>query len=387
MKIKNRKQIGRIVKLVKGEEGRKGSGVAGQDQQEGMMRNVLYGAMLGAGSVMDIETVMRPYQKKLGVRWMSDTLMHRLLDRVSSEEVRRRCYQVHRSLREEGMFWTKLADGRQIRLGHIDGFQIMTHDYEALVVSGKVKAGIDYEPCTKGGNECVVAIALLRRGKQNGIVLDLVTGDGITYNKHYWKAVREEGMSFFTSVRGNDERGLVLVKETDALIKADEQSPIGLRQVKTAGMVYGDARYTIQVVSHDHEELKCPVKIGKLLKIYLKGERKGVEELHYVITDMSALSPKDMIMVAIAHWEVESHFHELKNDFWSAHSYKAKKENALKLLLLVSTAMSLVKYSKATVFADDTMSVANRKRLTKKIVRLLLSRAFVDLPLQYPVAC
>ena len=285
------------------------------------------------------------------------------------------------------MFRTTLADGREIRLGHIDGFQIMTHDYEALVVSGKIKAGIDYEPCSKGGNECVAALPLLRRAKQNGIELDLLTGDGITYNGTYWKEVRAQGMAFFTSVRGNDGRGLVLVKETDALIKIDEQSPIGSKQVKTAGMVHVEATYTIQVVSHHHEELECPVKIGKLHKTYLKGKRKGVEEVHYVLTDMISLSPVDMIMVSIAHWEVESYFDELKNDFWSAHSYKAKKEGALKLLLLVTTAMDLVKYSKTTVFADDSMSVANKKRLTKKIVRLLLSRILVDVPLEHPVAC
>lgn len=52
MKIKKRTQVDRIVRLVKGEEGQKGAGVAGQDQQEGMIRTVLYGAMLGAGSVM-----------------------------------------------------------------------------------------------------------------------------------------------------------------------------------------------------------------------------------------------------------------------------------------------------------------------------------------------
>lgn len=246
---------------------------------------------------------------------MSDSQIHRLLERAPTDDVRQRCYQIHRQLRDEGMFQTKLADGRRIRLGHLDGFQIMTHDYEALVASGTVEAGIDYEPCTKGGNECVVAIDLLRRAKQNGIVLDPVTGDGITYNKNYWNALRTEGMSFFTSVRGNDDRGLVLVKETDVLIKVDEQSPISLRQVKTAGMVYGEAKYTIQVVSHCHEDLGCSVKIGKLLKTYLKGKRTGVQEVHYVITDMITLSPKDMIMVAIAHWEVESHFHELKNDF------------------------------------------------------------------------
>ena len=102
---------------------------------------------------------------------------------------------------------------------------------------------------------------------------------------------------------------------------------------------------------------------------------------------MISLSPKDMIMVSIAQWEVESYFDELKNDFWSAHSYKAKKEGALKLLLLVTTAMNLVKYSKTTVFADESMSMANKKRLTKKIVRLLLSRIFVDLPWESPVAC
>ena len=148
MKIKRRKEVERVVELVKGKEGNHGNEVAGQDQEEGMMRNVLYGAMLGAGSVMDLETVMTPYQKNLGLRWMSDSLIHRLLDRTSAEQVRRRCYQVHRKMQEEGMFQTTLADGRTIRLGHIDGFQIMTHDYEALVVSGKVTAGIDYEPCT-----------------------------------------------------------------------------------------------------------------------------------------------------------------------------------------------------------------------------------------------
>lgn len=249
MKIKRRQQVERVVELVKGEEGRKGNDLAGQDQEEGMMRNVLYGAMLGAGSVMDLETVMTPYQKSLGVRWMSDSLIHRPLDRTSAEQVRRRCYQVHRKMQEEGMFRTTLADGREIRLERIDGFQIMTHDYEALVVSGKVKAGIDYEPCTKGGNECVAALPLLCRAKENGIELDLLTGDGITYNGTYWKEVRAQGMAFFTSVRSNDGRGLVLVKETDVLIKTDEQSPIGFRQVKTAGIVYGDARYAIHVVS------------------------------------------------------------------------------------------------------------------------------------------
>lgn len=387
MKIKKRNEIERVIHLMKGEEGHAGKGAAGRDHGEGMMRNIISGALLGASSVMDVETVMIPYRKTLDVSKMSDSLMHKQLGLTPIDAVRNRCYRIHRTLRQEGMFRFPLSDGRTIRLGHLDGVQIMTHAYETLVVSGKVNAGIDYEPCTKGGNECVAAIPLLRRAKEQGIELDLVTGDGITYSIPYWRAVREEGMAFFTSVRGNDGRGLVLVKETDALIKIDERSPIGSRQMKTAGIVHGDAKYTIQVVSHHHEGLGCPVKIGKLLKTYLKGKRKGVEEVHYTITDMVSLSPQDMIMVAIAHWEVESHFHELKNDFWSAHSYKEKDEDALKLLLLVSTAMNLVKYGKMTIFTDDTMSVANKKRLTKKIVRLLLSRILVDLPVDSLVAC
>lgn len=387
MKIKRRNEIERVVHMMEGGEGHEGNGSAGQDRWEGMIRNILSGALLGAGSVMDIETVMAPYHKKLGVKRMSDSLIHKRLGLSPLEAVRDRCYRIHRTMRQEGMFRFPLSDGRTIRLGHLDGAQIMTHAYETLVVSGKVKAGIDYEPCTKGGNECVAAIPLLRRAKENGIDLDLVTGDGIAYNAPYWKAVRQEGMAFFTSVRGNDGRGLVLIKETDALIDVDERSPIGARQVTTAGIVHGDAKYAIQVVSHHHEDLTCPVKIGKILKTYLKGKRKGVQEVHYVITDMVSLSPRDMIMVAIAHWEVESHFHELKNDFWSAHSYKEKEEDALKLLLLVSTAMNLVKYGKLTIFTDDTMSVANKKRFTKKIVRLLLTRCVVALPLELPVAC
>lgn len=387
MKIKKRKQVERVLELVKGEERPKGPGVAGRDHGEGMMRSILCGAMLGAESVMDIETVVAPYLKTLDIEKMSDSWMNKILDRAPIEDVHRRCYQVYRAMRDEGMFRTKLTDGREIRLGHVDGFQIMTHAYEALVVSGTVTAGIDYEPCTKGGNECVAAIPLLRRAKENGIALDVVTGDGITYNGNYWKQVRAEGMAFFTSVRGNDGRGLVLIKETDALIKADESSPIRLRQVNTAGIVHGEATYAIQVVSHHHEDLACSVKIGRILKTYLKGKRKGIQEVHYVITDMVSISPKDTIMVAIAHWEVESHFDELKNDFWSAHSYKEKEENALKLLLLVTTAMNLVKYGKTTVFTDQTMSVANKKRFTKKIVRLLLTRCVVALPLELPVAC
>ena len=59
----------------------------------------------------------------------------------------------------------------------------------------------------------------------------------------------------------------------------------------------------------------------------------------------------------------------------------------MKLLLLVSTAMTLVKYGKATVFTDDAMSVANKKRLTKKIVRSLLAGILADVSQEMPVAC
>ena len=49
--------------------------------------------------------------------------------------------------------------------------------------------------------------------------------------------------------------------------------------------------------------------------------------------------------------------------------------------------MTLVKYGKATVFTDDAMSVANKKRLTKKIVRSLLAGILADVSQEMPVAC
>lgn len=48
--------------------------------------------------------------------------------------------------------------------------------------------------------------------------------------------------------------------------------------------------------------------------------------------------------------------------------------------------MTLVKYGKATVFTDDSMSEANKKRLTKKIIRFLLAEILADVQ-DFPVAC
>lgn len=332
-----------------------------------VVRNIFYGALLGAVAIEKVEKKIKKYHQKLDLKPVSDTWMHKKLEEASKEEVHNFSYDVAKYLHLYGMLSVKLSDEKKYTIGHFDGSKKMTHYGCHLTMSGLTEMNVDIEPCINAGQEPQAALRILERAIEHQFKIDICTGDGEFYNFDFMQKVYSMGSNYFIKVRGNDKRGLRIIEDMESAIKVDKV--LGTDSIKYTKMFSGNACYRCWTTLEKYPELDHPVMIGKIHTKYIKGPLKGKEETHYFITSATYLTPQDAIIVAIEHWAVETTFNVIQNDFWSEHSYKKSLRQAIILMLIISAAMAMTMFYKIRVLKASEMSKHAQKCLSYKDVR------------------
>jgi hypothetical protein len=351
-------------------------------------RNIFYGAILGATSVIDTENIVKKVYRKLPLKSISKTHLHNKLEEMDPQEVREFAHEIVKFLNSQNVFYVKLSNGNYT-LGHFDGSRAMAHYVCVLGISGLVEMGIDIEPCDGAGQEPGVALIMQQRIKNIGLKIDIYTGDGGYYNFEFMQKTHSLGSDFFVTVRGDDDRELRIRDEIETAIEAREISKLHKEVVKYGVLYSGEARYRCWTTLTEYpDKFNFGVMIGKIEKLYLKGKRKGQIETHYFITSATELTPEDAITVMIEHWTIETLFNLQKNIFWNKHSYKKLLEAAICLMFLVYAALGITQWCKIHVFEMLEKSAYAQKRMTFKNVRtdlrdLVKSCIFYSIRLEY----
>jgi len=352
------------------------------------LSSLIFAPALGYNNLSDIDDfVEQPEARLLKIPDVSDSFLgYRVIPKIDANEIRKYVlYPLFEKIDAEGLTQIQLTNNvkPKVRVGHTDGSWWMCHFWVFFSVSGPVEFALDMQPANSIGDELTQAKILHKRliDRFGEEFVDIITFDGKYIDYKYLNQLKAEyQIDFLVRIRGDDGRDLEVVQDIEYYIKASSMCDYFKESVKYEKVVL-DAECSYEIYAIENLPVKgldFTVTGAKIIKEYLKGEKKGQKEIHYVITSAEYLNLKDIIIIRKSHWDIEAMFDTLKNTFWSSHSYMAEQSSAETFGLLV-----LASYDLFSIYMWlEIVSVLGKERyrslkLTLDKIRRKLSRSLI----------
>lgn len=348
-----------------------------------VLRTILMGPLFSSTSLLETDVFSKTgISRKLHLRACSDSLMEeRLHERVNSQ-LREISYSLHSKAKERGVFNFSLNNGYKdyARLIRIDGTFFMTHFFVMAVVTGKVRNFLDCELAASKGKEIPAAKELLRRIKEQlGYQpFDIASFDGLFFCYNLFELVKGGmGMDFLIRIKSDDKRQLEAIEEAERIMREFKKDVEMAKGIDPSG----DYEYeAVRVKDIKLEKCRFPLSVTKITYRKLKGENQGKERTTYNVTSANYLSLEDMVKISLSHWDVEQYFDQLKNDFYSRHSYMKDDEAATNLALLLGIAYNVLMLYEWEVIMGEKLDKGYMRslKLTCRIIRRLIQEALIE---------
>jgi len=350
-----------------------------------VLRTILMGPLFSSTSLLETDVFSHTsIARKLEIRACSDSLMEeRLHERVVSH-LRETCYSLHSKAKERGIFNFLLNNGSKdyVRLLRIDGTYLMTHFFVMGVVSGKVRNFLDCELAASKGKEIPAAKELLKRIDHNlGYgAFDIASFDGLFFCYNLFELVKGEmGTDFLIRIKSDDKRHLEAKEEAERIMREFPKDVERAKGIDPTGEYEYEA---VRVKDIKLAQCRFPLSVTRITYRKLKGQDKGKERTTYNVTSANYLSLEDIVRISLSHWDVEQYFDQLKNDFYSRHSYMKDQEAALNLALLLGISYNVLMLYEWEVLMVDGMDKEYLRslKLTCRILRRLIVEALIGGP-------
>jgi hypothetical protein len=316
----------------------------------------------GAGSLLGIDRFSR--RVEILNKRFSDSTLHQMLKEPHLYSIQRRVLDNLRVETISGLL-TPLhnKEVKEMKVRHVDGSTFLKHHTVYMAGSGFLDGtgyvtGFNrFKVVTSQGKELEGFDAVIEaeiRALHNDPSPCLFTVDGKMFCYERLNRIKEARRDLLVRIRRDDDRQLELIETAKRMFENETRYvKQGVRHSKFQD-AWGD-EVTVDRALLTHPQLRVngaeyPVVVAyierKKTEHSLRKEWRDAEEEHrasgWIICSATFLDEVDLYLLKKRHWEVETLFRILKQEFWSGNAHCEDAEKLQRLLTLILTAMLLV---------------------------------------------
>ena len=345
---------------------------------------VCFMGALGLGSLLQCDQQLRT---DVGQQWfgqassvVSDTTMTRSLEGMKLDPIRSLLVSAYDIGRRTGLSKWDGVLGKH-RVGIVDGTCFGSYMASCLEIVGQSALLIDMEPIPKRGKELPASSTLLRRVKTalGPGCLDLVLGDGLSFNAPFFTLCLEE-LHSDVLVKTDDAQRDVIV-DAMGLFQAPPGTFDGI--VRAEGTdVERLCTYQVAMASgFEMEGVREPVWVAWIRETYLKKSLSVEFWLIFTQRYGPGLTSEEAREFGHLRWDVENHgFKEFNQTMHSKHRYSQQPQVMAPIELLLSLIFILLQ-----VFLYDLQEQLSRAYPGIKLTRRFLYRE-IRKALEHPMS-